>query len=109
MTSDEIVEYLVKTIDNPNIAGLIIRANWKECVSNSHSAPRSKEQNFLRNPDKPLGFPGWEGKVWVITHGQLGSDILRYYRNESSGIRNGTGGYGLYSGDNLESWQKAMI
>jgi hypothetical protein len=36
---------------------------FSDHLSNSHSAPEGKEQNWRRDPNLPLGYPGWAGVI----------------------------------------------
>jgi hypothetical protein len=65
-------------------------------VSNSHSAPQSGVRNWGSDPTKPMGYPGWGGRVWIR------------YRKETPKFGNesflstltytGSGGFGSYDG-----------
>lgn len=64
---------------------------WSELTSNSHQAPKGKEQNWGRDLDLPTGYPGWKGRISFKT--------LNYYSFDSDffgtfGIHLGGGGGG---------------
>jgi hypothetical protein len=40
-------------------------------ISNSHCAPKGKETNWWRNKEKPLGYPGWRGRIEITTSFKL--------------------------------------
>jgi hypothetical protein len=62
---------------------------WSNNISNSHSCPRTGVTNWMRSNDKPLGYPGWTGRIeYVISHELPGfGDLFR-----GIGINTGTGG-----------------
>ena len=71
-----------------------------ERVSNTHSAPHGKPQNWGREPGKPTGYPGWSGRIEfrVLPEncGISGSDVgrvLRMHTGTGGGIRGGYYGY----------------
>jgi hypothetical protein len=65
--------------------------HWSNCVSNSHSAPHNGVTNWSkRDEDKPVGYPGWKGRIeYKISHDlpSFGSDLM-----EGTRIHTGTGG-----------------
>ena len=97
----------------PKITGMKLhQVRWNNSVSNSHSAPRGKPQNFRSSNGIPNGYPGWRGnlRVWhdkdarvVITDPK--SKKKKDYRipyfsdcvSHLSGIHTGSGG-GLNDG-----------
>lgn len=63
---------------------------WTQNASNSHNCPRGGVTNWgRREPNKPTGYPGFEGRIeYQMSHNLgFGSDIVR-----SLGIHTGTGG-----------------
>jgi uncharacterized C2H2 Zn-finger protein len=61
---------------------------WRDLASNSHSAPQGGVTNWHKYPDKPLGYPGWVGRIEVqVSHGCDISNML-----DAVGIRTGSGG-----------------
>lgn len=64
---------------------------WSDSVSNSHSAPHNGVTNWSkRDEDKPVGYPGWQGRIeYELSHAlpSFGSDIMRGTR-----IHTGSGG-----------------
>lgn len=77
-----------------------LNVNWLECVSNSHSCPRSGVTNWggqerLKDgTSAPRGYAGWNGRIeFQLSHDVgFGSDVFR-----DVGVHTGTGGG---SGDN---------
>ena len=63
--------------------------HWAEYVSNSHSCPRGGISNWHRVKNKPIGYPGWQGRIeFQLSHDLgFGSDIFR-----DIGIHTGSGG-----------------
>lgn len=87
----------------------VILLKWEvkydESVSNTHSAPKFKNTNWGCDPELPRGYPGWEGRVWIIYQADPRKpgfhNPLRIQR-----IHTGTGGYGHYS--NSSKWCVAL-
>lgn len=80
--------------------GLHWELRYSDQVSNSHSRPLDGVENWGRKPEKPIGYPGWRGRVWArysTVFDGWGSD---YFRDTLS--HTGTGGSGSYNGP----WQK---
>lgn len=95
---DSIGNKIVKRINSKHnnvLACLAFDVHYGDCVSNSHSAPVGKKQNWGgREEGVPRGYPGWSGRLWIVLNHEprrFGSDILH-----SSGIYSGTGGGGNY-------------
>jgi hypothetical protein len=65
---------------------------WNKFVSNAHSSPIGAEKNWLRNPDKPLGYPGWTGSIKMTYEGYFEFFISSLF--EETGINTETGGGG---------------
>lgn len=102
---------LLQDSTDGNVAGLAWDLRYSERVSNSHAAPRGKPLNWEGSPDLPRGYPGFEGRVWILFYQPLGrplraSDLLsRFY------MRTGTGGFGGYSGPWSQlygAWYRAL-
>lgn len=94
---DELAECTIKVInEKARVAGLA----WEirhGTVSNTHSCPINGVENWgERHKDRPTGYPGWNGRVWIryaeINKG-FGSDPFRETLTYP-----GTGGWGAYSG-----------
>ena len=68
-----------------------LNLHWSDSVSNSHSRPRDGVSNWERNVDKPMGYPGWAGRIeFQLSHNfGFGSDVLN-----NTGIHTGSGGGG---------------
>ena len=71
---------------------------WSDCVSNTHSCPKNGVQNWGRDPNLPMGYPGWHGRVeWKCEWPDefdgiyLAGDI---FDGENCCIHTGTGGGG---------------
>jgi hypothetical protein len=69
--------------------------SWKEEVSNSHSAPLGKKDNWGgRKKDEPTGYPGWQGNIRYRPTDYKTSDY--YFGSDAwvgTGINTGSGGY----------------
>jgi hypothetical protein len=63
-------------------------------VSNTHKAPYRKKTNWYGHKDKPIGYPGWQGRVWIHHEGfNFNSHFeLSHYR-----LFTGSGGGGNYN------------
>ena len=68
-----------------------LNLHWSDRVSNSHNRPRDGVTNWDRNVDKPMGYPGWSGRIeFQLSHDLgFGSDVLN-----NTGIHTGSGGGG---------------
>ena len=68
-------------------------------VSNSHCAPLNGISNWAKNADKPTGYPGWNGRIWIryAKIDSFSNDPL-----QETLTHTGTGGSGGYDGP----WQK---
>ena len=64
---------------------------YSDSVSNSHSAPRGRKQNWGGRDNAPRGYPGFSGNIeFQMSHDiGFGSDLFR-----SMGINTGTGSGG---------------
>jgi hypothetical protein len=85
------------------VVGFQWQITHSDSVSNSHSNPVEGVSNFSRHKDKPTGYPGWNGRVWIRYASDegygFGNDALRQTLTHT-----GTGGYGGYSGP----WEQVM-
>lgn len=84
--------------NNPNIKlhGLAWDIYYNNRVSNSHSCPLNGVTNWRSESDKPTGYPGFQGRVWVRYSSRpslFGSDVFK-----NTMTHTGTGGYGSYNG-----------
>jgi hypothetical protein len=67
-----------------------IHMRFSDACSNSHAAPKGGETNWHRNRDKPLSYPGWQGRLKYTTnydHISLTSGFFRIL-----GVHSGAGG-----------------
>ena len=71
---------------------------WSDSVSNTHSCPHNGVMNWGCKADKPVGYPGWRGRVeWIVEFPEewrgvyLGGDLFRGQRTR---CHTGTGGGG---------------
>lgn len=80
--------------------GLHWAIRYTDPVSNSHSAPLEGVQNWGGKAGKPVGYPGWTGRVWVRYSSPLDGFGSDYFRGTLS--HTGTGGFGGYDGP----WQQ---
>lgn len=99
LTLDDVGHRIAST-PMPNgakVVGLVWDIEWKDLVSNSHSAPKGYPRNWHVDDDKPRGYPGWQGGVWIRF--DKDPEFMRLNQNLSvQGLHLGTGGGGSYSG-----------
>ena len=65
-------------------------------ISNTHSSPIDGVTNWGSKPDKPTGYPGWTGRVWIRYEQEyptFSSDPF-----SATLTHPGTGGFGSYNG-----------
>ena len=80
----------------PRVVGFSWQITHSDCVSNSHSQPLDGVSNWGGKDDKPKGYPGWTGRVWIRYEKEptsFGSDPMA-----NTLTHTGTGGYGGYGG-----------
>lgn len=74
----------------PKLLSVKLKGRFSDHISNSHSAPIGKPQNWGRKPGVPTGYPGWQGDIsWQLDgeYQSFGSDVMR-----NTGINTGSGG-----------------
>lgn len=69
--------------------------SYRKSVSNTHSCPFTGVTNWRGDPSKPRGYPGFQGRVWIIT--SRSQDTFSVSAFSDTGVYSGTGGYGTYS------------
>jgi hypothetical protein len=72
-----------------NIKILELILNFNEHVSNSHNCPRNGVTNWGSDPNKPRGYPGWQGKIGYIINTEVPTFCSQLFKN--TGINLGTG------------------
>lgn len=78
------------------VVGLAWNVLYSDSVSNSHDCPLNGVTNWRVENDKPRGYPGFKGRIWIRYARELdtwGSDPIREYLGYP-----GSGGAGGYSG-----------
>lgn len=96
---DELGHALIKHASiqsNQKVVGLKFDVTGRKNVSNSHNCPINGVENWWREKDLPLGYPGWIGRVWIRLDSSpmsFGSDAFLH-----SLTYTGTGGAGSYDG-----------
>ena len=80
---------------NFKITHVRLNVSWNLMCSNSHCAPRGGVQNWIRDPLKPRGYPGWCGRADFLFEGTYTSFFSKLFENTS--IHLGSGGGGLKS------------
>ena len=101
-TLDELAECVIKVIDRQTpVAGFVWHIRHDTSVSNTHDCPIDGVTNWGgRDQNRPFGYPGWEGRVWIRYKSDKetwGSDPFR-----ATLTHTGAGGWGSYDGP----WQK---
>lgn len=72
------------------------RMTFKEALANTHSAPLGMPQNFIRRNDSlPLHYPGWSGRLVVVTTRDSASGVLSPSWHQ----------YGIYTGSGRSGTQ----
>lgn len=74
------------------VLGLAWNIHHQDLVSNTHSFPLDGVSNWHGHKDKPRGYPGWTGRVWLRLNTSKDWDI------GDSLTYTGTGGGGGYGG-----------
>lgn len=101
-TLDELFSAVIKILNHgaktggSEVVGFAWDIRYSDRVSNTHCSPLSGVQNFSCKDDKPRGYPGMSGRVWL----RLGREINMFGSGLFSGTLTytGTGGMGSYSG-----------
>ena len=79
------------------VVGLSWDLRWSDEISNTHNAPVGEQTNWGQEKNKPRGFPGWIGRVWIRYANEsnitFGSEPLN-----ATLTHTGTGGGGGYNG-----------
>jgi hypothetical protein len=83
--------YLQKT----ELLGWGMKVEFTKHVSNTHSAPHNGITNWYVNSDKPKGYPGWYGRVWIFYNKSTDWCDDNLFPNLR--LFTGSGGYGLYN------------
>lgn len=102
---------LLQEASDGNVAGLAWDFRYSESVRNTHAAPRGKPTNWHCRDDLPRGYPGFEGRVWIMLYQPCvrpfhASDLVSKFC-----MRTGTGGFGSYSGpwrQMYSDWHQAL-
>lgn len=81
---------------------------YSDHVSNTHSCPRNGVRNWGREPDKPIGYKGWGGRIEFQTSHEIRGFMSGLW--EHLGIHTGSGGgsggrnWGYSVGIFLDDW-----
>jgi hypothetical protein len=97
-TLDELGDCVRAVIDHSGLrcVGLQWNVRYSDMVSNTHDAPLSGITNFGSREGRPIGYPGWAGRVWVRYAKypkSFGSEPFQRTLTYT-----GTGGFGSYHG-----------
>lgn len=68
---------------------------FSRTVSNSHSHPRNGVRNWEGSPNKPRGYPGWQGQIHIQGWQKFQGFVTNYL--ELMDIYAGSGGSGEFS------------
>lgn len=78
------------------LLGMCWDIGYSQKVSNTHSCPRNGVTNWSCVPEKPKGYRGFHGRLWLRYADTMESDARDALFNAR--IHTGTGGYGSYNG-----------
>jgi len=103
-TLDQMFDWLLLSLEknaktkHKHVVGLAWSVSYRDKISNTHYAPACGETNWGCKDDKPRGYPGYTGRVWLriakeIQRHTWGSDLFA-----QSCTYPGTGGGGAYDG-----------
>jgi len=94
---DDLARCVIAVINHRRpVVGFAWQISKSAKVSNSHSAPLDGVHNWSRKPELPMGYPGWQGRVWIryaAPDRGFGSDAFHETLTDT-----GTGGFGSYDG-----------
>lgn len=76
-----------------------INANYRESVSNTHSAPFNHAQNWSREKHLPMGYPGWHGRIEFRYNGDIDGFFSSLFSNTGINLGTGSGGGDWYSSE----------
>lgn len=104
LASGNITQLLEKVCDDIELRYVAIEVRYSALVSNSNSSPISGVSNWSNDPEKPTGYPGFSGRVWLGFSGDRAPHQLRLRELSISTsdllvrsyIHPGTGWYGDY-------------
>ena len=68
---------------------------WKPFLRNAHCAPGSQQQNWIGDPDLPLGGPGWYGELHIDTCGYLDGGFRELFEDTGICCLSGSGSKGV--------------
>lgn len=109
-TLDQLAQCVVKVIESsivrkhadldkgPNVVGFAWEISHRNLVSNSHSSPEGYDQNWGAKPGKPVGYPGWEGRVWIRLKSRPRFRFCFSDHFNNTLTYTSTGGHGSYNG-----------
>ena len=89
-------QWLTDNGEDNRVVGFSWDIRLDKSVSNSHNCPINGDTNWDRDPDKPLGYPGYYGRVWIRYANKIASFGSKPF--ESTLTYPGTGGGGSYGG-----------
>jgi hypothetical protein len=67
---------------------------FSSCASNTHSHPKGGVRNWEARPDKPRGYPGWQGQIHIQGWQNFNGFFSNYL--ELMNIHTGSGSCGDY-------------
>lgn len=74
----------------------VLSVEYHEQCSNSHSAPKGKEENWHRDPNLPMGYNGYVGTLDIYIEGGYNYVVSKicdiFGWDDNCGIHTGTGG-----------------
>jgi len=76
-----------------------INVEYRESVSNTHSAPFNHVQNWAREKHLPMSYPGWHGRVEFRYNGKVDGFFSDMFRKSGIYLGTGSGGGDWYSSE----------
>lgn len=107
---DELFDLVKNVLEEQTVViGLAWSVSYRENISNTHYAPINGETNWGCKDDKPRGYPGFTGRVWVRIGKSPRNGWISDMFNKALTYP-GTGGAGPYDGPwtavSSTRWQK---
>lgn len=77
---------------------------YEDQLSNSHSAPFGGVENWSREQDMPLYYPGWRGRIDLYFTGDVDGFLTEMFDNTGINLGSGSGGHASYHSE-LTLWE----
>lgn len=80
-----------KKLPKFRISNVCFDVFWSKQVSNTHHAPIGKPTNWFRDPNLPLGYSGWTGKITFNMVDPLNNWASDYFNGTGINLGSGSG------------------